>query len=55
MGGPLLLSIITFMIVYAVHFSNDFKKEDLDKAVPFLVVVFIIILAFNMISLITSS
>lgn len=54
MGGPLLLSIVTFMIVYAVRFSNDFKKEDLDKAVPFLVIVFIIILAFNMLSLLAS-
>lgn len=52
-GGAIILTIVTFLLVYAVVFKDDFKKEDIDKVTPFLAVIFIIVLVFNILNMIT--
>lgn len=52
-GGAIVLTIVTFLLVYAVVFKDDFKKEDIDKVTPFLAVIFIIVLVFNILNMIT--
>lgn len=39
MGSALLLAIVTFIIVYVVVFKDDFKKEDIEKVSPFLLII----------------
>ena len=51
-GGAIILTIVTFLLVYAVVFKDDFKKEDIDKVTPFLAVIFIIVLVFNILNMI---
>lgn len=52
-GGAIVLTIVTFLLVYAVVFKDDFKKEDIEKVTPFLAVIFIIVLVFNVLNMIT--
>jgi hypothetical protein len=47
---PLLLWLTVIAIVYVASFSNDFTKEKIDKALPFLIVVGLIVLVFGILS-----
>lgn len=51
MFSALVLTLTTFLIVYVAKFSEDFKKEDLEKVAPFLV----LIVLFALLTLILSS
>jgi hypothetical protein len=49
MIAALFMSLATFLVVYMVKFSDDFKKEDIDKVTPLIAVVVIFaILTFVM-------
>ena len=52
MGSALLLTLMTFIVIYVAVFKDDFKTEDIDKVTPFLAVatilVFIIFILSNL-------
>ena len=46
----LLLWIFILIVIYVVTFNNDFDKEVIDKTLPFIVVIGLIVLLFSIIS-----
>lgn len=53
MGSALILSLLTFALSYAIIFKDDFKKEDIDKVVPVLSIIFLIILIVSILNTFT--
>lgn len=50
MGAAILISALTFVLVYITTFKDDFKKEDIDKVTPFLVGIALLIIITSILS-----
>lgn len=46
----LLMWLVILSIVYVMTFKDDFTKENIDKALPFLIVVSLIVLVFGILT-----
>lgn len=50
MGLAIISSIFVGIVIYVISFKEDFKKEEIDKVTPFIIIVGIIIAIFQILS-----